>query len=726
MIAARTESGKRSRRRKPRRGSLGTRFATPHTRGAVIAVLESSAMAEQNAVPLIVLSVAREPVEAVNGILRRAGQPAHCTWIPALRDLGDALTQLNPEMVVHVANSREQFESAIRVRDRLAPSVPVLLLAPEVDEADIAEAMALGARDVVTLANPERLQAVMLRELHVFRTERTLAATLKSAQEARSQLGTVLHRSNDAIIQVQEGIVVDANPAWLELYGVAEGIVGEPVMDLFDDATHAALRGALAACLQGRWKADHPLRANALLADGTVLAIEMTLAVGEHDGEPSVSLMVPSRSREERDALARPAGAGDVPGGLLPRRELLASLARRLVTPALGGMRCLALIWIDRFADLERMVGVMASEDILIEFARLLKETLHPKELAGHFGGVRFLVLLERGNEQDINAWSERLLARVQKQVMRIRDKALSVTCSLGMSVVPPGHVQIDAVIADAAEAARKGAARGGNQSIMSDHADNDSRVMAYDKVWVKHIKAALMENRFRLVQQPIASLQGERPGMFDVLVRMIDPQGREVLPSEFMAAATRNDLLRNIDRWVIGASLSFAAQKKPECLFVRLSKETIRDSGFLEWLDNHQRSSRAEPPRLCFQVTEECAATYVPQIQALGAALRQRRFRFAFEGFGSGRDSAGLLESVPLDFVKIDGTIVQGLAGDEQLQMRVRALAEAARKHNIQTIGERVEDANTMAVLWQLGVQYIQGYFINEPEQVVMRAERG
>ena len=73
----------------------------------------------------------------------------------------------------------------------------------------------------------------------------------------------------------------------------------------------------------------------------------------------------------------------------------------------------------------------------------------------------------------------------------------------------------------------------------------------------------------------------------------------------------------------------------------------------------------------------------------------------------------------------KIDGTIIQGLASDPQLQIQVRALVEAARRRNIQTIGERVEDANTMAVLWQLGVQYIQGYFVNEPEEVVLRAER-
>jgi multidomain signaling protein FimX len=368
---------------------------------------------------------------------------------------------------------------------------------------------------------------------------------------------------------------------------------------------------------------------------------------------------------------------------------------------------------------------VTASEQIVSEFARLLADSLHPKELFGRFGGLRFLVLLERGNDNDIEAWSEQLLARVQKHVMRIRDKAVSVTCTIGLSVVSPGPAVLDAVIADALECCRRGMARGGNQAVTSDRADTESRVMSYDKVWVKHIKAALMENRFRLVQQPIASLHGADPGMYDVLVRMIDHQGKEVLPSEFMAAAARNDLMKNIDRWVIGASLSFAAQKKPECLFVRLSRETARDPTFLEWLDNHLRTSRADPRRLCFQITEETAASYSTQVQALAAALRERRFRFALEGFGGGHGSLGMLDSVQMDFVKIDGALIQGLAGDEQLQQRVRALVEAATKRLMQTIAERVEDANTMAVLWQIGVQYIQGYFVNQPEEVVLGASR-
>jgi multidomain signaling protein FimX len=688
-------------------------------------------LSEPNAVPLIVVSTARDAGEALNGALRRAGQPVHCTWIPALRDLGDALPQINPELLILVGSTAAELTPVIGVRDQLAPTVPVLLLAPAVDEALIAAALQRGARDVVTLGNSARLTAVVLRELEVFRTQQALNSTRKSASDARSQLDVVLQRSNDAIAQVQEGIVIEANPAWHELYGVEDGIAGQPVMDLFEESTHAALRGALAACQQGRWS-DHVLRANALLTDGTVLPLEITLALGEHEGEPCVRLVVPARPRAEEYVFQAPAAVAAVAvtrpepaAGLMRRPELLEALAERLATPAAGGMRCVALVRIDKFAALERVIGITASEDVLAEVARLLKDTLHPKEVAGRFGGVRFLALLERGNEHDISAWSERVVSRVQRHVMNVNDKSVSVTCTIGLSVVSPAHPSLDAVVQDAIECARRGAARGGNQSVSSDRADTDSRVMSYDKVWVKHIKAALMENRFRLVQQPIASLQGEDPGMFDVLVRMIDHQGKEVLPSEFMAAASRNDLMKNIDRWVVGASLSFAAQKKPECLFVRLSRESARDSAFLEWLDNHLRNSRAEPRRLCFQITEESAASHVSEVQTLAGALRERKFRFALDGFGSGRNSTGMLESVPLDFVKIDGTLVQGLAADHQLQQRVRLLVEAARKHGVQTVAERVEDANTMAVLWQVGVQYIQGYFVNEPEEVVLRAER-
>jgi PAS domain S-box-containing protein len=691
-------------------------------------------LSEQNALPLIVLSATRDPVEVINGVLRRAGHAAHCTWIPSLRDLGDAITQLNPELILHFEPTPEELVAAVAVRDQLAASVPLLVLDDSITEARIADAMAKGARDAVSAACPERLQEVMARELRVHRMERALEGTLRTARDARRQLASVLQHSNDAIAQVQEGILVDANASWLELFGYElVGIAGQPVMDMFEQTTHAALKGALSACLQGRWS-NHPISAAIRFADGTNRQFDLVLALGEHEGEPCVQLIIASRKGESHKLVEDLADAvrRDPATGLLYRMPLLMAVKERLATPLGGGVRYFAVVKPDKFETVERDVGLFASEDVLSAFTALLREGLHPNEIIGRLGGTSVLMLLERGNDHDVEAWGAQLLERVARHVVAVGEKTLSITCSVGLSVAPTvgadpaaqtAQSDADPAIADALAACAKAASRGGNQVAQSDKADNDSRVKAYDQVWVKHIKAALMENRFRLVQQPIASLQGGDHTMFDVLLRMLDTSGKEVLPAEFLPAAERNDLLKNIDRWVVGASLSFAAQRKPGCLFVRLSHDTLKDASFLGWVDNQVRATRADPHRLCFQAHEEIVAMHLERVQKLSAELRTRGFRFAVERFGSGRDPQGMMESTTLDYVKIDGALVQGLTSNQDLQQRVRLLVEQAKARNIETIAERVEDANTMAVLWQLGVQYVQGYLVHAPEEVVLRS---
>ena len=121
--------------------------------------------------------------------------------------------------------------------------------------------------------------------------------------------------------------------------------------------------------------------------------------------------------------------------------------------------------------------------------------------------------------------------------------------------------------------------------------------------------------------------------------------------------------------------------------------------------------------------ITEEVASNNVQQSAQLIAAVRATGVKFALEHFGGGRDSQGMLKSLALDFIKIDGSLMQGLAASPEQQQRVRAIAAAATKQGVQTVAERIEDANTMAVVWQLGVQYIQGYFVHAPEEVVLKS---
>jgi len=687
-------------------------------------------VSDNNPVPLIIVSSAREPVESLNSLLRRQGMAAHCTWIPAVADLPDALEQINPEMLFCVTPDGSDVPKVAQVRNARASEVPLLVIRPELNEESMAADLALGARDSFTLENLQRAHAVITRELQAYRMERALRETLRSAQEYRRQLETVMTRSHDAIAQVQEGILVDANRSWLDLIGSPdlESLVGQPVMDIFDESSHVALKGALVACQQGRWN-DHSLRTLIVTADGSTLELELVLTVGEHDGEPSIRLMVPTQERRSADV------AGDLAAdlaeavkrnprsGLPYRAALLEGMQKRVTLPVQGGSRYLVFIRPDKFAGLERELGIVRSEDFLVAMSTLVRTQLAPADMLGHAGGPSLLALIERGNARDAELWAERLLDKIGRHDFTHGDRKVRTTVCIGLAVVPNSEGKLEATIAEALEAVRRGRQRGGNQLCMLARTDADARVQAYDNVWVKHIRAALAESRFRLVQQPIASLAGGAAPMFDMLVRMLDKQGKEILPSEFMPAAERNDLVAAIDRWVLLAAARFALRTQPGCLFVRISRASALDSSLATWLQSELRGLGLEPRRLCIQVTEEVAARYPDEIRQQARALKELGLRFALEHFGIGIDPLSLLGALPLDFIKIDGSLMQGLTDDELLQSKVASLIDAARGSEIETIAERVEDANTMAVLWQLGVQHLQGFLIQAPEEVTIAA---
>lgn len=679
------------------------------------------------AVPLLVLTRQQDHVEAINQLLRRAGNAVHCTWIPDANDLGDALIQINPELLVVFADEELlPLEALGDLRLRTQPPVPMILVRQTVDEPAMAAALRAGAQELVSLDETERLQLVCGRELRAFRLERALNTTLSSAREYQRALRAFMDGSADAIAHVQEGIIVDANPAWIELYGYTDvsALTGQPAMDCFDADSHAALKGALAACLAGNWH-DHPLRVMALPADGIPVPLEMRLADGEYDGEPAVRLIVAARHQDEAEMQRRLASAvrTDPVTGLLHRRYFAEELATRLAEPVKGGVRYVACVRPDRMDQVLHQIGPMLAEEFITEFAGVVREQA-AGDLAGRFTGSSLMFLVERGTPRDVEAWAEHIVQKVAAHVFRIDARSLSATVTIGLSAVPPSVTDPARPVNDAVEAARVAREQGGNRFHSLDKVDTttDLRTQAHDKAWVRQIKAALMENRFRLVQQPIASLVGEDKGMFDVLVRMLDEQGKEVLPSEFIPAAERNDLMKNIDRWVVGASMSFCAARKPSGIFVRLSKDTVHDKSLPAWLSNQLKANRIEPPRLCFQIAQGIADDYLAEAIDLREHCRRMGFRFAIEHFGAGSgDPQQVVAHLKPDFVKIDGALMQGLASNPNLQQKIKELVQVAKNVGATTIAERVEDANTMAVLWQLGIEFIQGYFVHKPEEVVL-----
>ncbi len=680
----------------------------------------------QAPVPLIVLTPAEDDVELINKTLRDAGHPVHCHWVRRVEDLEAALVDASPELLWYRA---DRFPTSIadvaRIRQQTSSVVPLLAFALDVEESTVTDALLAGAQDLVSLKQRERLKAVAERELRTYRLEQALNDTLLSASQYKKQVKALVAGSVDAIAFVQEGIVVEANPAWAELFGDSpEEALNRPLMDLFPTASQAAVKGAVVACTKGQWK-DETLSVTATPRDGTTMTVRLTLEQTKFEGEPAVKLTVPQEQPERAapEELVDHAVNKDPATGFYHRRRFLELLTRKLESNPRGGVRALAYIRPDKFGEVAAEVGPFASEDLLVSLAELLRSLAHPLDICARFGGNVFTMLLERGTLRDVEAWAENAVQQISDHIFNVAENSVSISCTIGIAEVGPTKERTETLIADAEKANRRGRQRGGNQVVLEETSDESTRIQRFDEIWVQQIKTALLENRLRLAHLPIASLSGERKIMYDTVLRMVDLQGDEVSAAEFMPAARRNKMLRAVDRWVVAASVDMFAKQKANVLFVKLSHESVLDATLVEWLTKLVGANHVPPGSLCFQVGEEDATQYLKQTRTLAEQLKAAGFLFAIEHFGVGRDPMRVLTQLPMQYLKIDGSLMQSLATNSALQEQVRGYIKAAEKRKVQTIAERVENANTMAVLFQLGAAYMQGHYLQEAEVVLEEA---
>ncbi|MBL8201802.1 MAG: EAL domain-containing protein [Chromatiales bacterium] len=668
-------------------------------------------------IPLIVISRGDDHATTINSILRDSGHPVHCLRVNDPATLGDQLKSAPPELVLFFEGDTDvDFAAAAAAVALCAPPPPLLLVQGRVDEAGIALAMDKGARDAVSLANRDRLRAVVGRELHAHRLRVALEGVLSSARQYKQELRSLMTGASEAIADVHEGIIVAVNPAWAALLGVAaeDELIGQPFMDLFREADQATLKGALVACLKDKWQEDGVLPVVAYGKDESEVPLELRLKRVTVDGEPGVRVIVPGDRQPEQapEDLLEQAVAKDPSTGFYQRHYFLERLTGRMASQQEGGIRALAYIRPDHFARVQSDVGLLGTEALLMRLAELLRELMQPGDLYGRFGGTMFTVLLERGTMTDVQAWANQLRKAVSDQVFEVETQSTSMSCTIGLCEVRPSDQNPAELLAEAELACRKGRDQGGNRVVLSDSTSVTERLRQTDTLWIARIRAALMQNRLRLVHQPVVGLHEEVQGVLDTRVRLIDEQGEPVLPSDFIPAAERAHMMKNIDRWVIGASFSFCVARQPNLVFVRLSRDSVLDDSLLEWLKARAQSTRLKPSQVCFQISEELVLQQLKQSKALAEKLRENGFLFAVDHLGTGRDSTQLLGHLPMQFVKVDGSLMQGLHRDKDLQKKVGDIAARARELKIKTIAERVENASTMAVLWQLGIAFVQGNF--------------
>jgi multidomain signaling protein FimX len=682
-------------------------------------------LSETAAVPVIVLSRQEDNAEAINRVLRNSGRAAHVQRLDDAGDLAEQLAAQGCELLVVFADESDNLLiTAAAVLEATGLELPLISCRAALDEAVIAEDIAAGAQDAATLERTDRLTAILERALRLGRLNRALRSAITSASTYREQLRRVVAGTADALAHVGEGIVLDANRAWTELFGFEDEseLPGLTFMDLFAPEDQPAIKGALVACGQGRWP-PQGIKATGITRHDKPIALMLEFEPASFDEEACVRVRIPARAGHSEESLEERLGAAlrlDQGTGLYGRLHLLEQIEQRLAEDPPAGVQALVLITLDDLPVVQRQVGARGLDIVLAGLADLLRDAVQARDLYGRLGTGEFGALVARGTRRDLKAWASSIIAKVGRTLFEAGGKSIPLSVSIGIAVADQRGMGLDVLYVEASEALARAGEMGHGQVGMSSHEEDSTRREEVDQLWVKRIKKALLDNRFRLANQPIASLTGQEGDLQDLFVRMIDEQGDEVLPSHFVQAAERNRLIKNIDRWVIGAAFAYCQSRPKATVFVRLSKDTMLDNMLPAWLETRRKNARLPEDVIVFQVSEETAASHLRQTHEMAERLRKIGFCFALEGFTASPTSSKLLAHLPMDYLKIDGSLMQGLASDEAAQDRVRQIVEEARKREIVTIADRVEDANTMAVLWQIGVHYIQGYQVREPEVVL------
>jgi diguanylate cyclase (GGDEF)-like protein len=681
------------------------------------------------AIPVIVIAERHDDVEFFNRTLRDAGHAVRCRAIRRIDELEVALENDAPHLLIFFADGHSaEIGEIAGLRQLHSPMSSLIVIVRSADEAAISEAMAAGAQDLVSVEHKQRICAVSEREIRSFRLERSLKEALHAAMQHKKQLKSLLSNSTDAIAVVQEGIVIEANQAWADLFtGSDVDACHGPLMDLFAGDSQASLKGALVACYRGQQERSH-LNLSGRASDNSPFPVALTLERTTHDGEPAVHLSI---EREQpatvpdnaQQSIVEQTLHTDLATGFLQRRQFLELLAGKLKHMDASGTRALAFLRPDRFEQIESDLGPVSSEEVIGQIAEVLDGLMSDTDLGGRFSGKVLALVIERDNLRDVETWAENALSRISERLFEVADHSLSLTCSIGLAELGAGTDRLEDLARNAERALERAVDDGGNCSVLEETRDESTRIKRIDEIRIRQIKAALVEGRFRLMHLNIASLGGRSERMYDTFVRMVDEQGDELAATEFMESAGRNGLLRAIDRWVIDASLDFCEKQASDVVFVKLSHESILDATLVNWIQDRTAESNVKPGRICFQVTENDASRYQRQTILFAESLRRVGYRFAIEHFGLGRDSMRVLASTPMDYVKFDGALSENLREDTQCQDKVRQFVATANRHDIKTIATHIENANTMALLFQLGVSYMEGHYLQEPDVVLEEA---
>lgn len=673
---------------------------------------------------LLIVTSETSEAERLVGTLREEGLVGQSVSIPNAERLQGVIKDRGCDLILCCGYDRDvDLDAFLSGYKQTSTDTPlVLILDPDSWSAVADKAGRFGVRDLVRRYDNEHLRMVVNREIADLSKRREANGLSARLQNCEASTLSLLEVTSAGVAFVQDGLHVDANPAYVSLFGYTDpdDILAVPLLDLVASADQTKIRDLLKRADQSQLTDSLTLDVTCVQADAREIQARVLAAPAELDGEPCLRIIVqPVQSL----AAAQPAKEQDASVGVrtfLDEIEGRIDEERLVKTPF-----AIFYVRVAKSVELKRDLGLTVALELLAEFGARLSAIVGERGTVTQLSDDSFGIIGNGMVDLDAKGLSEHLKNEVRLSTGAARDGANEADCEIGYFVVSERAAAAEDIL-NAAYRLCIGHRytdhdnRPGQDAPTSLAAKAKQEDAADDETIARKIEYALRNDQLRLVYQPIISLMGDNQENYSVLLRLLDEEENLLEAKDFIGAAIRKGLIEEIDKWTIRAAIQVIAEQRRSghnlSLFINLSEDTFRNPSIVLWICDCLREFDVRGNWLTFQFQEELVVGNLASIGKLVETLKKIKCRVAINRFGVTERPEALLQSMSLDFVLLKPAFAQNLADDTEKQQRLLQLATLAREFNVKSIVTGVEDARALTVLWTAGVDYVQGNFLQRP----------
>ncbi len=644
---------------------------------------------------------------ALTSAFHRLGYICRHTAVDEMGRMGSAIRDDKPDLVLF-----DEAESAIELSHCLEAiasqqlDLPVIVLSNSetlMPDHQIADVLAPDKIDRITRS--------CLREFWALYTRRNLKSTEEELKAAETRSEQILSQSDEAIAYVSDGMVISSNRLFAKFFGFddPDELDFQPVVDLISEQDQDRLKAALRNTTA---KEGARVSVTVQRQNGEEAETGMKLSPSTLDGEDCIQITLRDEAGE---STTNSAGTIDYSTGFASSIRFVQQLEDVAAHGLVGGNDgALLLVGIDRYMQLRTEIGIGGCVTLAGDIADLLLSHF-PKASYGRIDGDLIAIILSNISAADALKQAQKVCARATDRVVTL-DK-LSISYSLSIGVLPitktrmSGALELlDNLIGVCDQIREETGDNGmGNGAAMFVRAKQQLDQKSDPLTLFEDAKA---DNRLQLLYQPVVSLADEDRHYYEVSLSLKDQGADEISGEQLLRAFEKQAKSTELDRWIIvEATKQLTRSKltgKPISLVINLSCNVFRDRNLISWLNVAMKAAELSPATLVMQFQASVAAKLVKPAQTFGEKLRQLGAGLALRSDSAANDDLQTIRLLQPALTKLAVNPKES----KTLESAITSLHEAGTK----VIVPDVDSAATLATLWQLKPDYVQGSYVHSP----------